>query len=91
MATRCQRPASTYGALRGLVRVVLNGTPGVDRNDRLYWASCRAAEMVLAGEIDQAAAERLLVDAAIRAGLHGGEPEARRTVASGLRTGGWCP
>ncbi len=34
----------------------------------------------------QAAAERLLVDAALQAGLHGGEPEAVRTVASGLRT-----
>ncbi len=90
MAVRCHRPASIYGALRGLVRVVLNGTPGVDRNDRLYWASCRAAEMVLAGEIDRATAERLLVDAAIRAGLHGGEPEALRTVASGMRTAGRC-
>ena len=86
MAVRCHRPASTYGALRGLVRVVLNGTPGVDRNDRLYWASCRAAEMVLAGEIDRTTAERLLVAAAIRAGLHGGEPDALRTVASGMRT-----
>ena len=85
-AARCRRPASAYGALCGLVRFVLGGTPGVDRNDRLYWASCRAAELVAAGDIGQAAAERLLVDAALQAGLHGGEPEALRTVASGLRT-----
>ncbi len=75
-AARSHRPASTYGTLCGLVRFVLGGTPGVDRNDRLFWASCRAAELVATGEIAQAAAERLLVDAALQAGLHGGEPES---------------
>lgn len=85
-AARSHRPASAYGTLCGLVRFVLGGTPGVDRNDRLFWASCRAAELVATGEIGQAAAERLLVDAALQAGLHGGEPEAVRTVTSGLRT-----
>ena len=53
---------------------------------RLYWASCRAAEMVSAGEVDEATATGLLVDAATRTGLP--ETEARRTIASGLRTGG---
>lgn len=90
-AVRPHRPASAYGILCGLVRFVLGGTPGVDRNDRLYWASCRAGELIAAGGIGQAAAERLLVDAALQAGLHGGEPEALRTVASGLRTGTSCP
>jgi Bifunctional DNA primase/polymerase, N-terminal len=79
------RPSSTFGTLRGLIRVVLEGVPGVDRNDRLFWASCRAAEMVEAGQVDQPTAEAVLIDAALRAGLRGGEPEARRTVASGLR------
>jgi hypothetical protein len=78
-------PASMYGALRGLVGFVLGGTPGVDRNDRLFWAACRAAGMVAARKVDPAMAEAVLVEAALRAGLRGGEPEARRTVASGLR------
>ncbi len=78
-------PASMYRALRGLVGFVLGGTPGVDRNDRLFWAACRAAGMVAAGKVDPATAEAVLVEAALRAGLRGGEPEARRTVASGLR------
>jgi hypothetical protein len=42
--------------------------------------------LVAAGLIDQGTAEAVLVDAALKAGLHGGEPEARRTVASGIRT-----
>ncbi len=83
---RLRGPAPVFEALSGLVRFVLGGTPGVDRNDRLYWAACRAAEMVAAGLVDPAVAEAVLVDAALKAGLHGGEPEARRTVASGMRT-----
>ncbi len=80
-----RHPASTFTALHGLVRFILGGIPGRDRNNRLYWAACRAAEMVAADLVDQASAEAVLVDAALKAGLHGGEPEARRTVASGMR------
>jgi Bifunctional DNA primase/polymerase, N-terminal len=83
------RPASTLGALRGLVRVVLDATPERDRNTRLYWASCRFGEMMSAGRVDEATATGLLVDAATRTGLP--ETEARRTIASGLRTGALCP
>lgn len=87
LACRLPRhPASAFPALHGLVRFVLGGVPGRDRNARLYWAACRAAEMVAAGLVDQATAEAVLVDAALGAGLHGGEPEARRTIASGMRT-----
>jgi hypothetical protein len=78
-------PGSLYGRLRGVVEAVLTSEPGT-RNGRLYWAACRAAEMVAAGTLDRAAAERVLLDAAIEAGLRGGEPEARRTIASGLGT-----
>jgi len=81
-----QRLASTFGALRGIVRVVLDATPERDRNTRLYWAACRAAEMVSAGRVDEVTAAGLLADAATRTGLP--EAEARRTIASGLRTGG---
>jgi hypothetical protein len=77
---------SRYGRLRGLVQTVLDSTPG-NRNAPLFWAACRAAEMVSIGEIDRDTAERVLVDAALTAGLRGGEHEARRTIASGFRQG----
>jgi hypothetical protein len=77
--------ASLYGRLRGVVEAVLASEPGT-RNGRLYWAACRAAEMVTAGAIDRTTAERVLLAAALEAGLRGGESEARRTIASGLGT-----
>ena len=83
------RAASTFGALRGLVRVVLHATPERDRNTRLYWSACRAAELVSAGRVDEATATSVLVDAATRTGLP--ETEARRTIASGLRSVAPCP
>ena len=84
-----RRSVSTFGALRGLVRVILDATPERDRNTRLYWSACRAAELVSAGRVDEATATGLLIDAATRTGLP--EAEARRTIASGLRTGAVCP
>lgn len=87
--SRTRRPVSTPGALRGLVRVVLEATPECDRNTRLYWSSCRAAEMVSAGRVDEATAAGLLVTAAARTGLP--EPEARRTVASAFRAAAQHP
>ncbi|WP_433478125.1 bifunctional DNA primase/polymerase [Spirillospora sp. CA-142024] len=67
----------------GLVREVVNA-PASQGNSLLHWASCRAGEMVAAGEIDQAKAEEILLDAA----MHGGrrtEKEARATITSGIR------
>jgi hypothetical protein len=78
--------AGMYPRLRGLVQHVLDGVPG-DRNHRLFWAACKAREMVSEGLVGPETAERVLVQAAVEAGLRGGEPEARRTVRSGLRTG----
>lgn len=83
------RPVATAGVLRGLVRVVLEATPECDRNTRLFWSSCRAAELVFAGRIDEVTATGLLVGAATRTGLP--EAEARRTIASGFRAGGQQP
>ena len=80
-----RHPGSTSGVLRGLVRVVLEATPERDRNTRLYWSSCRAAELVSAGRVDEATATGLLADAATLTGLP--EAEALRTIASGLRAG----
>jgi hypothetical protein len=78
-----RRPVSTFSALKGLVRIVLEATPERDRNTRLFWSSCRAAELVSAGRLDEATATAVLVDAATRIGLP--ETEARRTVQSAFR------
>jgi len=67
------------GRLAGLVRTVKAAQPG-QRNDVLYWAACRAAELDGA---DRAAVTRALVAAALTAGLD--EREARRTIASAMR------
>lgn len=80
--SRPGRPLSTYGALKGLVRVVLEAEEG-ERNNSLYWSSCRAAALVAGGKVSAATATSVLVAAAARIGLP--EAEARRTIASGLR------
>jgi hypothetical protein len=88
-------PAASYrapvgpagGRLGAVLQVVREGQPG-DRNGRLYWAACRAGELVTAGQVGAAEAEEALVRAAVDAGLRGGEREARATVRSGLRAGG---
>jgi hypothetical protein len=80
-------PGELYPRLRGIVETVLGAEPGT-RNGRLYWAACRAAEMVTAGQVDRDTAELVLLDAAVAAGLRGGEQEARRTIASGMRATG---
>jgi hypothetical protein len=71
------------GRLRGVLSAVLDATPGVDRNSRLYWGACRAAEMVAAGQLGQDAAVTALMEAAAASGL--GEREAQATIASGMR------
>jgi hypothetical protein len=73
--------------MEGLLATVRSGKAG-DRNNPLYWASRRAAEMIAAGEVAREDAEEALVAAAREAGLRGGEPEARRTFASAMRGGG---
>ena len=80
-------PARSGARTRALIDHVLSGTPG-DRNGRLYWSGCRAAEMVAAGEADQDGIAEALIGAAVQAGLRGGEREARRTVASAMRRAG---
>lgn len=76
------RPGFAYGRLRGVVATVLDAREG-ERNCILYWASCRLAEMVHEGQLDQAAAVDILTRAGEAAGLGPGEVAA--TVASGLR------
>ncbi len=72
------RPALGGRALVGLVQAVLDADKSPVRT--LHWASCRAFEHVAAGRLDEGAAARALIRAAVEAGLS--ESEAQRTVAS---------
>ena len=67
--------------LRGLARTVANAGVG-QRNSVLFWASCRAGEAVRDGKADEGFVVDVLIEAATHAGLP--EPEARRTVRSGV-------
>lgn len=74
------RPASS--GVRGLVAFVLDSRPG-DRNNRLFWAACRAAEDARDGRPD---ARGELLAAAVESGLD--EREALATIRSAYnRTG----
>jgi hypothetical protein len=81
------RGASPSARMGGLLATVRSSKAG-DRNNPLYWASRRAAEMITAGEVAREDAEEALVAAVLEAGLRGGEPEARRTFASAMRGAG---
>jgi hypothetical protein len=86
---RPQRPtadAERAGDLEHLAARVARQQHG-NRNDGLYWATSRAADQ---GLLDGGAIERL-VAAALRAGLRGGEREARKTIASVMRGRGLDP
>ena len=82
-APRSYRPAvAAFGRFGGLVHTVETAPEG-QRNNILYWASCRAREMVTAGEVGADGATAFLVSAAVAAGLP--ERDARKTIASGMR------
>jgi hypothetical protein len=74
------------GDLEPLARFVASSSEG-ERNNRLYWAACRARELVERCAISEATAISRLSQAAAAAGLHGGieGPKAIRTIMSGLR------
>jgi hypothetical protein len=76
------RHGSPQARLSGAVGFVLAAVPG-ERNNRLHWAACRAAEMIAAGQLDQAAAIDILGQAGEAVGLGPGEVQA--TIASALR------
>ncbi|HET9894102.1 MAG TPA: hypothetical protein VFQ44_04155 [Streptosporangiaceae bacterium] len=59
----------------------LETRPAGNRNYPLFWAARLTAT---AGLMDNHAREQLIA-ASLRSGLRGGEPEARRTLASGER------
>jgi Bifunctional DNA primase/polymerase, N-terminal len=71
--------------LAGLIRVVAFATEG-ERNHMLYWAACRAGELIRIGLINQDAAIALLTEAGVHAGLTIRETIA--TVMSGINGDG---
>ncbi|MEV8396188.1 bifunctional DNA primase/polymerase [Streptomyces sp. NPDC057596] len=76
-----RRPEAS-NSVRGLVAFVLESRPG-NRNNRLFWAACRAAEDAQDGRED---AQDALLSAALQAGLD--EREALATIRSAYnRTG----
>jgi hypothetical protein len=73
------------GDLEPLARFVANSSEG-ERNNRLYWAACRARELVEHRAISEAAAIRRLSQAAAALGLPTRDgSEAMRTIMSGLK------
>lgn len=78
--------ANPEGRLHAIITRLLDAGQG-ERNHLLYWASGRVAEMVAAGDLDRAAAEKLLHDAAAEIGLtaEDGHGAVASTIASGFR------
>ena len=74
----------TRRQLIGLLRCVAAAEEG-QRNQILFWATCRIREMLFPGLLDAEQAEALLTRAGMLAGLP--EREAARTAQSGLRRG----
>ena len=68
--------------LDGLVRTVAESREG-GRNDRLFWAACRAAEHAASGRLSLDVAASALLDAAQSAGLP--FDEADKTLRSAVR------
>jgi hypothetical protein len=69
----------------GILRTVANAKEG-ERNQILYWAARRFAEMVAQRLMSEGRAVELCVEAASRAGLP--KDEGRRTALSALRAVG---
>jgi hypothetical protein len=69
-------------AFEGLIRFV-HGAPNGERNARLYWASCRARDLIAKGAVSAGLATDILAEVARRTGLAGREISA--TIKSGLQ------
>lgn len=65
----------------GVVRRVLNSVNG-ERNNVLFWASCRVGEWVQQGDMGRGEGSNILLHAALRVGLD--EASASRTIHSGM-------
>jgi hypothetical protein len=71
-----------FDGLVGLVAFVLEAREG-ERNSRLYWAGCRALELVRTGKVEGDAVHGTLLDAAARIGLP--DAEAARALRNAER------
>jgi hypothetical protein len=83
LAVRDLRP--TLHRVRGIIGKVARAGEG-ERNRILFWATCRARDMVIAGELDHAAGVETieaLRTAGAMAGLH--HREIERTISSAMR------
>lgn len=85
-----QRPFRASGStatarLTGLLYTVRCAAEG-ERHSKLYWAACRAGEMVRAGEVSAAPVIDALTEAAMNAGGRD-EGSARRTAEHGVSRG----
>jgi hypothetical protein len=78
-------PEQARHKLCGLIRTIADAREG-ERNQIVFWAGCRLAEMVLAGELTHGDAIGLGLEAAARAGLP--PQEARSTLRSAFRRAG---
>lgn len=88
VSTRSGSGAPVWRRLEGIVDFLLGLHEGDQRNHWLFWASARCAEMVAAGELEVAQAERILMRAAESNGHTSkhGVPATLATIRSGLRT-----
>jgi hypothetical protein len=77
-------PQQATSKIAGLIRTVVSAAIG-QRNNLLYWASCRAGELVADGAIPENVAQAMLFEAASHAGLKTAETIA--TIRSGLERG----
>jgi hypothetical protein len=77
-----------HRVLAGLVQTVLDATPDLDRNSRLFWAACRMYGHAAWGLFDEAAGRAALQDAARHVGLPDGETEKTLDSAARAAMGG---
>jgi len=77
-------------SLIDLVKTILESVEG-ERNSAVFWAACRAGELIAAGLLDRGVAVRALFAAGLEVGLSSeeliGHSGAGGTIASGLSTG----
>ncbi|WP_043367503.1 hypothetical protein [Belnapia sp. F-4-1] len=75
----------TVARFAALLRTVAGAAEGT-RHCTLYWAACRAGELVMAGELVRAAAADALADAAMQGGGKDAV-NARKTASAGIARG----
>ncbi|MBZ9637935.1 bifunctional DNA primase/polymerase [Streptomyces sp. PSKA30] len=85
---RGRRTAFLRSAINGEVERVTGSGPH-EHNNALFYASVALGQLVAGGELSEADVTGWLLTAALQVGQ--GEREARRTIASGLRTGARRP